>query len=328
MPAAAFVGAYDPSGAPLWSDTYSAAGKYSASMGILEWDNGEVLAVGRQDTVNWLRRYSAAGGLLKSSDVSNDGRSLTSLVGRAGALYVGGGMDSPGHPLQAWISKVTNDGQPAGWQFADTLDAFVYGRTVEHLAVTPQGDVLALGGFDWHSDYSVWVARFAGPKGGVPRVDVSSLARLTSNSYPDHDDSPIFTDKAVPECDAQSSYQLAGTLDGAALTYQGSTTSDFRPTSFEMLTSAMLRWKDYVQEGTAMPLTGDHLILPAGQPHAGETLCITGGDVGVLPATYNPNPGRQLKFRIATGSLGADCQGPSVAVDIKGCFYRFTAYLP
>ncbi|HKY40417.1 MAG TPA: hypothetical protein VJN18_31000 [Polyangiaceae bacterium] len=324
-PISAFIGQYDGEGNELWSDTYATAAT-TVSSGIAVATGGEVLVSGFvQDQSSWLRRYSAAGQLLTPSVLHDDGRALTALAARAGTFFVGGNQWTPGHPLQAWISRTAADGV-LGWQLADALDAFSYGRAVEHLAITPQGDVLALGSFT--PPTSVWLARFAGPQGGMPRIDAQSEEHVLTNTYPDHDGSAVFVDPDVPDCDASGHYRLTGTLGADPIEYSGSSTSNLLATSHEMLTSMMLRWEGYVREGATMTLSGGYWVVPAGHPDAGQTLCLSGGDVGILPPTYTPDGGRELKYRITAASLGADCTGPSVDVDIKGCFYRFSDYLP
>lgn len=68
-------------------------------------------------------------------------------------------------------------------------------------------------------------------------------------------------------------------------------------------------------EGAAI-ITGQ-IVPPVGHPRAGQPLCITDGIAG-LPSDRAEGA---LKFWIRGARSGADCSGPVVQIDLRGCMY-------
>ena len=67
----------------------------------------------------------------------------------------------------------------------------------------------------------------------------------------------------------------------------------------------------------------------AARSSRGQFLCITEGDIGVLPAVYyRQGDGRPLSFRITGARLGADCSGAELDVALYACLYRTSSYIP
>jgi hypothetical protein len=304
--------------------------------GVAEMPDGDILVTRQaEDQRATVRRYSPAGELGDENPVFDDMRRLEALtVATDGRAYVGGTLNTYAEgATQAWIRELLPDGS-SGWEFFEPKDEAHFHRTVTQLAVTPEGDVWTLGALNFPENAGVWLARFAGGSGGVPVVGVDDPDRLIENSFPDHDDSPVFTDPEIPTCEP-GDYRLTGELDGEPLSMKLVLATDFEAKYFDVLEVAdsavrsdlHLDWATRILEGSSQPLTGGVILLPQDHP-LGPWLCITAGDIGVFPVVYEPDAGRVIHFRVTGGRLGADCLGEEVATDLKGCLYRTTPYFP
>jgi hypothetical protein len=144
----------------------------------------------------------------------------------------------------------------------------------------------------------------------------------------------LFTDPAVPTCTAAKNVALRGTLGGQAVDDATVLTTYLQPKTFEVWeviddevrVDTALTWDATLAEGTAIPLTGESFLMREGQPHAGESFCITAGLFG-SPVLKAGDPGRTLIYRI-TGARQDDCYGPEIAVDLYGCAFRSEKELP
>ena len=145
---------------------------------------------------------------------------------------------------------------------------------------------------------------------------------------------PLFTDPKVPTCPNPGDYKLQGTLAGQSVSYSSSVVTNLDPQGFQILdvvnanvvTDLGLTWSDPLAENKAIPLTGASIIMPAGQPEAGQSLCISGGTFGSksLPAGVMT---RELRFEITAAKEGS-CTGAPTTIDLAGCVARSTPYFP
>jgi hypothetical protein len=335
-PLMAWFGRLDAEGAEVWSDTWGIPERWMVATGVAEKPDGDILVTSQaEDLRATVRRYSLAGELLEENPIFDDTRRLHALaVAQDGRAYIGGMLNTYLEGVsQAWIRELLPDGA-SGWEFFEPKGENRYYRTVEQLAVNPQGDVWAFGALNFPANAGVWLARFAGASGGVPVLGIDDPDRLVENSYPDHDGSAVFTDREIPTCDP-GDYRLAGDLDGSPLSIKLVLATDFGPTYFDVLEVADsavrsdldLRWATRILEGSSQALTGGVILLPQDHP-LGPWLCITAGDIGVFPVIYEPDAGRVIHFRVTGGRLDADCTGEEVETDLKGCLYRTTPYIP
>jgi hypothetical protein len=149
----------------------------------------------------------------------------------------------------------------------------------------------------------------------------------------------LFTNPLVPHCDeGASQYHVRGTLAGKQLDVMtAGDPGDLYTYSFQILApgdgvhrvtpnTLLLTWTEPVHESASVPLTGATLLVPEGQPLAGESYCITEGEFG-SPA-HDPSDGwRTLLFSI-TGARSGDCSGPAVDIALGGCVVRPNSYFP
>jgi len=138
----------------------------------------------------------------------------------------------------------------------------------------------------------------------------------------------------APHCSAgQVALRIEGSIDGAtvndqrstnisaALTHSGDSTFDSpfgnvappEPSELEI----HLKWARNVLDGQTSPTSGGSLVAPAGAAHAGQTLCITQGSVGLGDAG---NEDGVFKFEVSELRTGADCMGEVVPAQLRGCF--------
>lgn len=339
MPTQAWIAVLDPKGDELWSDAFTATGTVEP-LDVARGPDDEVWVTGFEYKLpSWLRRYSATSDLLGTPTLPDPPISTRTLaVAPDGRAYVGGTAWMSGAEYRAFLGEVTKSGK-IGWQFLDPPDTYPFERAVRAVALTPTGDLLVLGEINFPENHGVWLARFAGPDGGVPNRGADSIDALTKNSFPDHDGSPVFTDDEVPDCDegGLSHYMLSGEIDGDPVEIDEKfVQSQLNATSFEILSvvdaavraDVHLDWSDRLVEGTGTPLTGGQFWIPEAHPKGGQFLCITAGDIGALPAVATTQGnGRELKFRVTAGRLGEDCTGAKVVVNMHACIFRTNASL-
>jgi hypothetical protein len=77
-----------------------------------------------------------------------------------------------------------------------------------------------------------------------------------------------------------------------------------------------LTWQNSLAYGQTGPATGATLVPPSSHPQAGQTLCITEGEVGFVDGGSEDGV---FKFRITGARAGADCS-LDVPIDLRGCF--------
>jgi hypothetical protein len=147
--------------------------------------------------------------------------------------------------------------------------------------------------------------------------------------------STLFTDPAVPRCDAAASSRLRGLLDGQTVDYAIALSTNLTASSFQALEvldggvvrfNLVLTWSEPLAEDAAIPLTGTSMVMRDGQPFAGQPFCITAGEFG-SPALTAGAAGRTLLFRI-TGAKRGTCDGPDVPVSLAGCDFRTNTSFP
>lgn len=335
-PSTVKVSVLDPMGDEIWSDEWAAvAAAFPHALAVTSDD--EIVAVGRvyQETP-WILRYSAAGELVVDERLLSEGHSLWSLAFSAdGALVLGGSVYTAGHPLGAWLGGFDADLQTT-WAFEDALDANAFDRQIDRCSVAPDGDIWVFGKHTLPGDEGLWLARFAGPDGGVPEVGALASEPMTVLGHPAHDGSDVFVDSEVPECEhgGISDYKIVGSIDGAPVDIDGGSSSQLNFSNFaemvveddEVVNAIYLEWEGLAVEGSQMPLVGGYVRLADAEADAfgGRNLCFTTADMGFLPATWDPNPGRMLKFRVSQGFVADDCSVPGepVTVELRGCVYR------
>jgi hypothetical protein len=137
----------------------------------------------------------------------------------------------------------------------------------------------------------------------------------------------------APHCPAGTdALRIEGTLDGAVVDDQrtpgtNSGYTNFGEPSFDTPFSNLaalapnqleihFTWKQSLFFGQADAMLGGSVVAPSGAAHAGQTLCITSGDVGFVDGGSEDGA---FKFRVLGLKAGADCAGEVVPVDIRGC---------
>lgn len=134
----------------------------------------------------------------------------------------------------------------------------------------------------------------------------------------------------APHCGTNTAYQLDGSIDGGMVHdgaddfVGGFTNGDsgnftsvepgFKPQPERVTIN--FEWRRSISYGQASAISNGTLIAPLGLPRAGERLCITRGVVGFPPSG---NDEGNFKFWLRAARSGADCSGPPVAIDLRGC---------
>jgi hypothetical protein len=130
--------------------------------------------------------------------------------------------------------------------------------------------------------------------------------------------------------------RIQGTLDGQAFLAEVTGTSNI---TYGQLSGegVVLEWPierdaqgveiSQLRFKKTVSLTGATLEAPAGQPFAGETLCIKSGLLGVAPDNQQPETGILFRFLIDGLARGAACDQP-VAGTLDGCWFRSNSFLP
>jgi hypothetical protein len=118
---------------------------------------------------------------------------------------------------------------------------------------------------------------------------------------------------------------LAGELDGQPVAVQLDTTSSV----FQQLSTPAtldvgyadgavhLQWNNLLPIGQTTAATGT-IVMPAGSPHAGETICAGSGSITDQSATDGAVIDNYL-FTLRTLSTGPTCPGTALTGSIDGC---------
>jgi hypothetical protein len=69
--------------------------------------------------------------------------------------------------------------------------------------------------------------------------------------------------------------------------------------------------------GQTTTIASGTLVAPSGAAHAGQALCITAGQVGIVDGGSEDGA---LKFLVTGLRAGADCMGDVVPAELRGCF--------
>ncbi|MEO8903938.1 MAG: hypothetical protein ABI627_20655 [Polyangiaceae bacterium] len=78
-----------------------------------------------------------------------------------------------------------------------------------------------------------------------------------------------------------------------------------------------ITWAQSLFDGQTGAITGGTLTLPADQPNASATFCISAGEVGFVSGGSEDGA---FKFVVTQVKSGADCSGAATAVDLRGCY--------
>ncbi|MEP7051022.1 MAG: hypothetical protein ABJB12_11740 [Pseudomonadota bacterium] len=78
-----------------------------------------------------------------------------------------------------------------------------------------------------------------------------------------------------------------------------------------------ITWDQSLFDGQTAAITGGTLSLPANQPNAGATFCLSAGEVGFVSGGAEDGA---FKFAVTEVKSGADCSGAASTVDLRGCF--------
>lgn len=138
----------------------------------------------------------------------------------------------------------------------------------------------------------------------------------------------------APHCPVGTdALRIEGSVDGATvndqrstninagLTNVGNSTFDTPLVDFAALQPSELeihiQWAKSLFYGQTDVTSGGTLIAPSGSAHAGQTLCITAGNVGFVDGGSEDGT---FKFKVSELRAGADCMGDVVPVELRGCF--------
>lgn len=118
---------------------------------------------------------------------------------------------------------------------------------------------------------------------------------------------------------AEGAFQLKGTLDGQAVSAQGTvkghtwqqfSSPNTLDASFDPASSVHAEWAQLVAEGETTAITGS-VTMPAGGPHGGETLNSTSGRLTKL--------GDEVRFEFAELGVSVQCiQAPCPDSPVEG----------
>jgi hypothetical protein len=140
----------------------------------------------------------------------------------------------------------------------------------------------------------------------------------------------------APHCPAGTdALRIEGTVDGATVNDQRTASdqinagySNFTMPTFDSpltdivpLPASQLElhfgWAQSLAFGQTDTIEAGTLVAPSGAAHAGQTLCITGGQVGFVDGGAEDGV---FKFRVSALRAGADCTGEVVPVELRGCY--------
>lgn len=76
-------------------------------------------------------------------------------------------------------------------------------------------------------------------------------------------------------------------------------------------------WNVPLSGGVPQAISQGTFVAPGEHPRAGQIFCIVAGTVSQVPD--GPEAGA-LKFAITRAAQGANCSGPTIPVDLRGCF--------
>lgn len=76
-------------------------------------------------------------------------------------------------------------------------------------------------------------------------------------------------------------------------------------------------WTQSLAYGETDTINAGTLVAPSSAVHAGQTLCITAGEVGFVDGGAEDGT---FKFRVTALRAGADCMGEVVPVELRGCY--------
>lgn len=171
---AGWVGMLDADGNQLWHDEVD-LGDYDLCTGVVSDASGRVWVSGYLDQHQaWLRQYTMDGALVRDTTVRSDGAPASAIsLSASGGVYLGGALyNATAKNAQAWVAEYSG-AHDLLWQFQDPPGKNGHGRSVQALALTPQGDLLVAGAVMPTNYEDFWLARFAGPKGGIPEISSS-----------------------------------------------------------------------------------------------------------------------------------------------------------
>lgn len=155
-------------------------------------------------------------------------------------------------------------------------------------------------------------------------------AACSSGSADGGDTAPstILDDPQVPACDQSKNYRLQGKLAGQDIAISQSQFNDLEPKELQIIepvndmvqTDIRLTWSAPLVADQVIPLTGASLRIPNDQPLAGQSFCLTIGELGA-PTPSDPSQGRTVHFSLY-GMRQGDCSGMPVDGSLKGCVWR------
>jgi hypothetical protein len=134
----------------------------------------------------------------------------------------------------------------------------------------------------------------------------------------------------APHCGVSTRYELDGSIDGGTVHdgpddfVGGFTNGDSGSFASPGVgvpprpgrVAVAFEWKQGLINGQASTISSGTIIVPLGQPRAGETLCIKRGVVGFPQGGADES---NFKFWLRAARLGADCGGAEVPIDLHGC---------
>jgi hypothetical protein len=211
------------------------------------------------------------------------------------------------------------------------------GGTGTPAAGTGGASAATTGGASATGGASVATTGGASATGGAPVATTggaSATGGATNEPAPATD--TIFTSPDMPECvyDTETQHQIRGVLNGEAIDVRATAMASelfgakFRTFVFEsnFVYPLELTWNVQPREDYPIPLDGGTLRMRDGQPFAGESFCITAGELGTRSVQAQADA-RELLFHIS-GARAGDCSGEEVPVELFGCILRSGSYFP
>lgn len=137
----------------------------------------------------------------------------------------------------------------------------------------------------------------------------------------------------APHCTEDDVLKIEGTIAGAAIDDVRTTNvnaaqenlgdgkfytpfSSLAPLASNQL-ALTFTWPHSLFNGQTSAIGSGTLTLPATHPEAGAMYCVSAGQVGFVDGGSEDFA---LKFVISQVKAGADCSGPPIAVDLRGCY--------
>ena len=141
-------------------------------------------------------------------------------------------------------------------------------------------------------------------------------------------DRSLFDDPGIPICDSAKNYRLQGKLAGQDIAVAQFQVNFLESKSLTILVAAdgmartdlALTWSAPLVADRATALSGTSLRVPDDQALAGQSFCVTSGDLGSATPS-DATQGRTVVFRLTGVQQGA-CGGATVESTLKGCVWR------